>query len=366
MTSKKCCVQTPNDSAQSQIENMTTSLYALPAIDSTQLINNPLISLIGLMSPGQNIDVNNLLQQQSQSSHGGVNLLNNQNLVQIWLNYIKGIQLFNSFYSYQSNEKKRMRSQSPPLSIPSSSSSQSSEIPLSTFNCEPLDLSVNKKVKLEEQENEHEHEPNDDKYYSKKKYLLKNFAIETIIKDENNNTNETIRFEDGEIDETQGSNTCSADERSLNEFETENADFSNEEQSLTPPSSVKIKYETESPMSGTSRRSWKGHIIQGSDMYACDQCDKMFSKQSSLARHKYEHSGIRPFVCDICTKAFKHKHHLAEHKRLHTGEKPFGCNTCGKRFSHSGSYSQHMNHRFKYCRPYREEQLKLENLESSF
>jgi zinc finger homeobox protein 1/2 len=85
-------------------------------------------------------------------------------------------------------------------------------------------------------------------------------------------------------------------------------------------------------------------------------CDKRFSKQSSLARHKYEHSGrqknrifylnltnkmngilgVRPFVCDVCTKAFKHKHHLAEHRRLHTGEKPFQCTKCFKRFSHSG------------------------------
>lgn len=107
------------------------------------------------------------------------------------------------------------------------------------------------------------------------------------------------------------------------------------------------------------RKSWKNHMsIQGDkDMYACDQCDKMFSKQSSLARHKYEHSGIRPFVCDTCNKAFKHKHHLAEHKRLHTGEKPFECGKCGKRFSHSGSYSQHMNHRYKYCRPYKQELL---------
>jgi hypothetical protein len=46
------------------------------------------------------------------------------------------------------------------------------------------------------------------------------------------------------------------------------------------------------------RRSWKQHKVDavdlcGSehDMYACDQCDKMFGKQSSLARHKYEHSG---------------------------------------------------------------------------
>lgn len=40
------------------------------------------------------------------------------------------------------------------------------------------------------------------------------------------------------------------------------------------------------------RRSWKQHRIEaGEGRYACDQCDKVFSKQSSLARHKYEHSG---------------------------------------------------------------------------
>ncbi|OUC43050.1 zinc finger, C2H2 type, partial [Trichinella nativa] len=102
------------------------------------------------------------------------------------------------------------------------------------------------------------------------------------------------------------------------------------------------------------RRSWKEHKVQDEGLYACDQCDKMFGKQSSLARHKYEHSGQRPYKCDVCEKAFKHKHHLTEHKRLHSGEKPFQCNKCLKRFSHSGSYSQHMNHRYSYCAPYRE------------
>ncbi|KAJ8672499.1 hypothetical protein QAD02_003758 [Eretmocerus hayati] len=89
-------------------------------------------------------------------------------------------------------------------------------------------------------------------------------------------------------------------------------------------------------------------------LYFCNQCDKTFSKHSSLARHKYEHSGQRPYKCQDCPKAFKHKHHLTEHKRLHSGEKPFQCSKCLKRFSHSGSYSQHMNHRFSYCKPYRE------------
>lgn len=30
-------------------------------------------------------------------------------------------------------------------------------------------------------------------------------------------------------------------------------------------------------------------------LYFCNQCDKTFSKHSSLARHKYEHSG--KFAC---------------------------------------------------------------------
>ncbi|XP_074544536.1 zinc finger E-box-binding homeobox 1 isoform X2 [Halichoeres trimaculatus] len=88
----------------------------------------------------------------------------------------------------------------------------------------------------------------------------------------------------------------------------------------------------------------------GKGVYACDLCNKVFHKTSSLIRHKYEHTGKRPHECPICKKAFKHKHHLIEHTRLHSGEKPYQCDKCGKRFSHSGSYSQHMNHRYSYCK----------------
>merc|ERR1712012_1505120 len=99
----------------------------------------------------------------------------------------------------------------------------------------------------------------------------------------------------------------------------------------------------------------RGSLVEDSEeatgVFNCDQCDKTFTKKSSITRHKYEHSDLRPHKCTDCEKAFKHKHHLPEHRRLHSGEKPFQCPKCHKRFSHSGSYSQHINHRFSYCKP---------------
>uniref|UniRef100_A0AAV2LGB4 Zinc finger E-box-binding homeobox 2 n=1 Tax=Knipowitschia caucasica TaxID=637954 RepID=A0AAV2LGB4_KNICA len=85
--------------------------------------------------------------------------------------------------------------------------------------------------------------------------------------------------------------------------------------------------------------------------------DDMTDPDSCLSRKKIKktESGKRPHQCQICKKAFKHKHHLIEHSRLHSGEKPYQCDKCGKRFSHSGSYSQHMNHRYSYCKREAEE-----------
>ncbi|XP_014255298.1 zinc finger E-box-binding homeobox protein zag-1-like isoform X2 [Cimex lectularius] len=155
--------------------------------------------------------------------------------------------------------------------------------------------------------------------------------------------------------------------------------YYSQEENVAPASPVRyISMLNGAPLSPALKRNWKQEEYEGSEsswvgdgcrrtlgkrlkseseangQFCCDQCDKTFAKHSSLARHKYEHSGQRPHKCDECAKAFKHKHHLTEHKRLHSGEKPFQCIKCLKRFSHSGSFSQHMNHRYSYCKPYRE------------
>uniref|UniRef100_A0A3P9QEE1 Zinc finger E-box binding homeobox 2 n=1 Tax=Poecilia reticulata TaxID=8081 RepID=A0A3P9QEE1_POERE len=119
--------------------------------------------------------------------------------------------------------------------------------------------------------------------------------------------------------------------------------------------------------------SLKEHIKyrheKNEENFACPLCNYTFAYRTQLERHMATHkpardqvrrsflhfASKRPHQCQICKKAFKHKHHLIEHSRLHSGEKPYQCDKCGKRFSHSGSYSQHMNHRYSYCKREAEE-----------
>ncbi|KAJ8415014.1 hypothetical protein AAFF_G00007120 [Aldrovandia affinis] len=101
---------------------------------------------------------------------------------------------------------------------------------------------------------------------------------------------------------------------------------------------------------------FQGELLDGTADYMSG-LDDLTDSESCLSRKKIKktESGKRPHQCQICKKAFKHKHHLIEHSRLHSGEKPYQCDKCGKRFSHSGSYSQHMNHRYSYCKREAEE-----------
>lgn len=91
---------------------------------------------------------------------------------------------------------------------------------------------------------------------------------------------------------------------------------------------------------------WHSYILKCPKTCACPCTCYMLTSSYCIITI----SGKRPHECGICNKAFKHKHHLIEHTRLHSGEKPYQCDKCGKRFSHSGSYSQHMNHRYSYCK----------------
>ena len=75
--------------------------------------------------------------------------------------------------------------------------------------------------------------------------------------------------------------------------------------------------------------------------YFCYECDKSFSKKSSLDRHKVIHTGEKQFLCDKCEKSFSQKNNLDAHMRIHLGIKPYSCKKCGKTFTQSQNCRKH-------------------------
>jgi len=76
--------------------------------------------------------------------------------------------------------------------------------------------------------------------------------------------------------------------------------------------------------------------------FACDDCDKSFSKSNDLTRHQRTHSGARPYQCLVCGKCYAQVSHLTLHQRKHTGSRPFVCNACGKSFTDKSNLRQHV------------------------
>lgn len=48
--------------------------------------------------------------------------------------------------------------------------------------------------------------------------------------------------------------------------------------------------------------------------FRCDQCGKIFKRNSDLIRHFKTHSNDRPFVCKSCGKTYKRSAHLRRHE----------------------------------------------------
>ena len=78
--------------------------------------------------------------------------------------------------------------------------------------------------------------------------------------------------------------------------------------------------------------------------FTCRICDKKYLNRSDLNRHMCVHSENRPFKCNYCGECFKridalYTHCKAQHKLSH----PYKCSICGKKFWHRSARKKHMN-----------------------
>ena len=62
--------------------------------------------------------------------------------------------------------------------------------------------------------------------------------------------------------------------------------------------------------------------------YNCPQCNKSFTKDSSLKTHSLIHAGEKPHKCPECDKSFSQKDGLRRHSFIHSGEKIHTSNQC--------------------------------------
>uniref|UniRef100_H2MPS3 Zinc finger protein 653 n=1 Tax=Oryzias latipes TaxID=8090 RepID=H2MPS3_ORYLA len=141
---------------------------------------------------------------------------------------------------------------------------------------------------------------------------------------------------------------------------------------------VRLRFEAVFLLSGRSKRSRRGPVVEPDGMLkmfhcpyeGCSQvyvavssfqnhvnlvhrkgrtkvcphpgCGKKFYLSNHLHRHMIIHSGVRDFICETCGKSFKRKNHLEVHRRTHTGETPLQCEICGYQCRQRASLNWHM------------------------
>ncbi|XP_070575621.1 zinc finger protein 423-like [Ptychodera flava] len=76
--------------------------------------------------------------------------------------------------------------------------------------------------------------------------------------------------------------------------------------------------------------------------YACQFCDKSFSRLTYLKKHEQVHSEQMPWKCSFCSRLFKHKRSRDRHVKLHTGDKKYQCHHCQAAFARSDHLKIHV------------------------
>lgn len=83
---------------------------------------------------------------------------------------------------------------------------------------------------------------------------------------------------------------------------------------------------------------WTPECPSWREPYGCNECEEVFTDQSSFTRHMRSHTGERNYECKFYQKAFSRKMYLIIHQRIQTKEKLF---ESGNAFSSSSYLNQH-------------------------
>ena len=75
-------------------------------------------------------------------------------------------------------------------------------------------------------------------------------------------------------------------------------------------------------------------------MFPCTVCGKTYTSYNSRYKHQIEHTAPT-FFCGICTEGFHYQAELTKHMNAHSAVKPYGCDTCDKRFTQNKSLTRH-------------------------
>lgn len=80
------------------------------------------------------------------------------------------------------------------------------------------------------------------------------------------------------------------------------------------------------------------------DSFHCNECQKVFNKQESLASHMKMHkSDQKEYFCEFCPKSFSKMNKLTRHAKIHDEMKSHKCNICDRTFALGGQLIDHMN-----------------------
>ena len=74
--------------------------------------------------------------------------------------------------------------------------------------------------------------------------------------------------------------------------------------------------------------------------FPCEVCGRKYTSYNSWYKHKIEHTAPTLF-CGICFQGFHFEAQLNRHMNSHEDVKPFGCDMCEKRFTQNKSLTRH-------------------------